>query len=163
MLYKWFNRGSHFLIAVWILLSFLILVCNGFFLSTTTSPLPNMAFSNILMKFQRSYDLKTSFGIDSIFCLFFFWGLYLLLIIGVLVKDDQGTSLLNYREYSTSAARPYLFFAGLAFLSDCIEGILFVLLGQISRIHLHRKNAGLFHLVVLFSVLVVEKVSPAQF
>ncbi|MDT7827762.1 hypothetical protein RQM65_03670 [Pricia sp. S334] len=123
MLNKWFNQGVNFLIAVWILLSFLILVCNGFFwINDYISSPQHGLFEN----FDAVSDIIRKEGLISYrlyFLLDFAWGLYLLLIIGYSVKDKNDNSLLNYREYSTSASKFYLFFASLAFLLDCMEGI----------------------------------------
>ena len=131
MLYKGVNRGSHFLIAVWILLSFLILVCNGFFWINDYISSPQHGLFEHFNEVSEVIRFKNLFWYRLYFLLDFFWGLYLLLIIGDLVKDDQGISLLNYREYSTSAAKPYLFFAGLAlFIRLYRRYLLFVLLGH---------------------------------
>ncbi len=126
MLNKWFNQGINFLIAIWILITFLILVCNGFFwINDYISSPQHGLFDN----FNAVSDIIKSESLISYriyFLLDFFWGLYLLIIIGDSVRDDQGTSLLNYKEYSTSASKFYIFFASLAFLLDCTEGICYL-------------------------------------
>ncbi|WP_149274942.1 hypothetical protein [Pareuzebyella sediminis] len=126
MFNKWFNQGINFLIAIWIILSFLILVCNGFFWINDYISTPQHGLFDNFDAVSQIIKKESLIPYRIYFVLDFFWGLYLLLIIGYSVKDEKGHNLLNYQEYQTSAAKFYIFFAGLAFLLDCIEGLCYL-------------------------------------
>ena len=124
MLYKWFNQGINFLVAIWIFITFLILVCNGFFWINDYISSPQHGLFDNFNAVSEVIQSKNVLWYRLYFLLDFFWGLYLLIIIGGVVKDEKGASLLNYKEYSSKAAsKAYIIFACLAFLFDCIEGV----------------------------------------
>ncbi len=127
MLNRWFNQGINSLIAIWILITFLILVCNGFFWINDYISSPQHALFDNFKDVSAVIQSKNVLWYRLYFLLDFFWGLYFLIIIGSVVKDDNGVSLLNRKEYiSTTASTFYIIFACLAFLFDCIEGICYL-------------------------------------
>lgn len=127
MFYKWFNQGINFLIAIWILITFLILVCNGFFWINDYISSPQHGLFDNFNGVSQIIQSKNVLWYRLYFLLDFVWGLYLLIIIGGVVKDDDGVSLLNYKEYASKTLSAfYIIFASLAFLFDCIEGICYL-------------------------------------
>ncbi|SDE84830.1 hypothetical protein SAMN05421636_10833 [Pricia antarctica] len=127
MLSRWFNQGTNSLIAGWILITLSILVCNGFFWINDYISSPQHGLFDNFNEVSEVIRSKNVLWYRLYFLLDFFWGLYLLIIIGSVVKDDNGIPLLNYKEYiSTTASTLYVVFASVAFLFDCIEGICYL-------------------------------------
>ena len=127
MLDKWFNKGINWLIAAWILISFLILLCNGFFWINDFISKPQHGLFEYFDGVSAIIQAESQLWYRIYFLLDFFWAIYLLIIIGYSVKDSKGVSLLNYGESKTLASKMFLFFASMAFLFDAIEGICYAL------------------------------------
>ncbi len=127
MFLNWF-KGVNRLIAIWVLLSVFILICNSFFyINDFVSSPQHQHFDHFdevsnVVKAQGKTSLTLYY---SYFVIDVFWAISLLLIIGFFAKDAKGISLIKVRKSKTPASYFFLIFAIAAFVFDVIEGILY--------------------------------------
>lgn len=123
MLSKWFNQGVNILIAVWMFITLLILICNGFFWINDYISHPQHGIFENFKRVSQIIQTERETWYRIYFVLDFIWALYLLVIIGSVAKDDKGIPLIDHKKSKTPASYIFICAAIFAFLFDCIEGV----------------------------------------
>lgn len=124
---KWWSKASNILIAIWVVISILILLCVSFFRINDYINQPQHGHFNdfdVVTRFIKENNKLFLYRIY--FVLDFIWAFFLLAIIRLLLKELENKKFFSIGSLNITVYGLFVIIATFAFVFDAIEGLCYL-------------------------------------